>query len=283
MKKGLIMEGGGMRGMFTAGILDVFMENGIRFDGAVGVSAGALFGCNLKSHQPGRAIRYNQRFCQDPRYGSVASLLKTGDLYDPEFCYHEIPGKLDYFAKEAFKNDPMEFWVVATDAETGKAVYYRCSDGGERDIQWMRASAAMPLFATVVKSGKYKLMDGCIADSVPVRFFESKGYDRNVVILTRPYGYRKKFNKLLPAVMLRLAKYPKLIGAISARHLRYNKTMEYIEAGEETGRLFVIRPEEALPLGNAERDPEKLGEAYRLGREAGEKKLASLKEYLGLE
>lgn len=140
MKTGLVMEGGAMRGMYTAGVTDVFMENNITFDGAIGVSAGAVFGCNLKSHQIGRVIRYNKKYCKDKRYKSIRSLLRTGDLFGVSFCYHEIPEKLDVFDVDAFKNSPMEFYVTCTDMKTGKPVYHKCETGSPKDIEWMRAS-----------------------------------------------------------------------------------------------------------------------------------------------
>ena len=153
MKRGLVLEGGAMRGMFSAGAMDVMMEQGISFDGIMGVSAGAVFGCNYKSNQPGRVLRYNLRFCQDPRYCSFRSFLKTGDLYGGEFCYREIPNKLDPFDRAAYRASPMDFYVVAADVETGQAVYRNCLEGGEEDLQWFRASASMPLAGSFRRGG----------------------------------------------------------------------------------------------------------------------------------
>ncbi len=175
MKTGLILEGGAMRGMFTAGVTDVWMEHGVTFDGAVGVSAGAVFGCNYKSHQPGRALRYNLTYCNDKRYASFHNLLHTGDLYGEQFCYHDIPEKLDPFDAETFAASPMEFFVVCTELRTGDPVYHKCRTGGPEDLKWMQASASMPLAARTVQVGPHKLLDGGIADSIPVRFLESIG------------------------------------------------------------------------------------------------------------
>ncbi|MFR2189268.1 MAG: patatin family protein, partial [Blautia sp.] len=186
MKTGLIMEGGAMRGMFTAGVIDVLMEAGVCFDGAIGVSAGAVFGCNYKSRQIGRVIRYNKAYCQDPRYVSFRSLLRTGDIYGEEFCYHELPDRLDPFDVKTYEENPMDFYVVCTDVETGKPVYHNCLKGDAEDIQWMRASASMPALSRFVNLDGHMLSDGGTADSIPVRFFESIGYERNVVILTQP-------------------------------------------------------------------------------------------------
>ena len=167
MKTGLILEGGAMRGMYTAGVLDVMMENNIWVDGAVGVSAGAVFGCNYKSKQIGRTIRYNKKYGRDPRYAGFHSLLKTGDYFGTEFCYHEIPERLDPFDTETFEKNPVEFYVVGTDVTTGKAVYHKCTNGKDKDLEWFRASASMPLLSNIVEVDGYRLLDGGIADSIP--------------------------------------------------------------------------------------------------------------------
>ena len=192
MKTGLVLEGGAMRGMFTAGVLDVLMEHGITVDGAIGVSAGAVFGCNYKSHQIGRPIRYSTEYCKDKRYASFGNLLRTGNLYSEQFCYHTVPEKLDPFDAKTFREDPMDFFLVCTDVRTGDPIYHKCRTGDAEDIQWMQASSSMPLAAKIVKIGHYQLLDGGIADSIPVRFFESIGYKRNLIVLTQPKGFVKK-------------------------------------------------------------------------------------------
>ena len=213
MKTGLVLEGGAMRGMFTAGVLDVLMEHGIVLDGAIGVSAGAVFGCNYKSHQIGRVIRYNTQYCNDKRYASFGNLLRTGNLYSEQFCYHTVPEKLDVFDAKAFAENPMDFFVVCTDVRTGDPIYHKCRTGDAEDIQWMQASASMPLAAKIVKIGHYQLLDGGIADSIPVRFFESIGYKRNLIVLTQPKGFVKKKNKMLPAIRARYLRYPRFRGS----------------------------------------------------------------------
>ena len=228
MKTGLVLEGGAMRGMFTAGVLDVLMEHNIQLDGAVGVSAGAVFGCNYKSHQIGRTIRYNTEYCTDKRYASFGNLLRTGNLYSEQFCYHTVPEKLDPFDTEAFRENPMDFFVVCTDVRTGEPIYRKCRTGNAEDIQWMQASASMPLAAKIVKIGHYQLLDGGVADSIPVRFFESIGYKRNLIILTQPKGFVKQKNKMLPLIRARYVRYPAFVEAVADRHQRYNETLAYI-------------------------------------------------------
>lgn len=280
MKTGLIMEGGAMRGMFTCGVIDVMMENGITFDGAVGVSAGAVFGCNLKSRQIGRPVRYNKRFCADPRYGSFRSLLKTGDLFDEQFCYHKIPDELDPFDVPTYRENPMEFYVTCTDVRTGKPVYHLCMKGDGEDIQWMRASASMPVVSRVVKLDGYELLDGGIADSIPVQFLQEKGYDRNVVILTQPKDYRKKPNRVLSLAARLFLRSPGMQQAVDSRYLRYNAQVEQICRLEEAGELFVIRPPQALNISSTESNPEELERVYQIGRKTGKARLEALKAYL---
>lgn len=280
MKTGLVMEGGAMRGLFTAGVLDVFMENGITFDGAVGVSAGAAFGCNLKSHQIGRTLRYNKRFCRDKRYAGLCSLLRTGDIYNAKFDYEEIPTRLDPFDTETYRNDPMEFYVVATDVDTGKAVYHRCDRGDADDLQWIRASASMPGVSNIVRREGKRLLDGELSDPLPLRFFEHIGYERNVVIATRPAGFRKKKMRSLPLLRLRLGKYPALIRTLRERHLLYNETLDYICARERQGKALVIRPPEPLNIRPVTHDPDELERVYRIGRAEGEYQLENVRNFL---
>ena len=242
MKKGLILEGGAMRGLFTAGVLDVLMENGVTFDGAVGVSAGAAFGCNIKSHQIGRVLRYNTRFCADKRYCGMSSLLKTGNIYSTDFCYGEVPLKYDPFDFETYEKDPMEFYVVSTDVETGKPVYHKYAGMSDGGFDWIRASASMPLVSRIVEINGQKLLDGGISDSIPVEFFESLGYDRNVAVLTQPKTYQKSKNKMMPLIKIKYRKYPKFIETVANRHIMYNAETALVSEKENNGTLFVIRP-----------------------------------------
>ena len=264
MKRGLVLEGGAMRGLFTAGIIDVMMEAGIEPDGLIGVSAGAAFGCNYKSRQPGRAIRYNKRFARDKRYCSWQSWWKTGDLYNAEFGYHIIPTQFDIFDDKAFEDNPMAFYAVCTDVETGKAVYKKLDRSNQLTYDWIRASASMPLA------------------SIPLQYFERIGYDRNVVILTQPDGYVKEHNRLMPLMRIALRKYPKMIEALDKRHIMYNKELVYVYEAETEGRAYVIRPEEPLSIGHISHDPEEMQRVYDIGRAAGEKHLPAIRNFYEL-
>ncbi|MDO4175254.1 MAG: patatin family protein [Eubacteriales bacterium] len=280
MKKGLIMEGGAMRGLFTAGVIDVMMEHDIVFNGAIGVSAGAVFGCNYKSHQIGRVLRYNTRFCRDPRFASVRSLLKTGDLYGADFCYKEIPSKLDLFDTETYQKSPMDFYVVCTDVKTGKPVYKNCLTGDDNDIVWMRASASMPLVSKIVSVDGYQLLDGGIADSIPIKKFQELGYQKNVIILTQPLNYVKKKNQMLPLLRVSLRKYPNLIHTMAHRHENYNATTAYIRKLERQGKVLVIRPREALHIARVEHDPKELKRVYEIGRAEAMSQLDNIRRFL---
>ena len=281
MKKGLVLEGGGLRGIFTAGVLDVLMEEGIEFDGAVGVSAGAAFGCNYKSKQPRRAIRYNLKYAKDQRYSSLRSLLSTGDLFGAQFCYHDIPEKLFPFDTKTFNENPMEFYLVCTDVETGKPVYHRCGDEPDYEMmEWFRASGSMPLVSRVVEVGGYKLLDGGIADSIPLRFMEKQGYERNLVILTRPAGYVKRTNPMMRVISRALHQYPAAVKAMEKRHLVYNETLAYIRQREAGKFAFVIRPETDLDVGRVEHDRIKIRAAYKEGRKTARRLLPEIRRFL---
>ncbi len=274
------MEGGAMRGLFTCGVIDVFMENGIDFDGAVGISAGAVFGCNIKSKQIGRPLRYNTTYCNDPRYCSVRSLIKTGDMYGADFCYRQIMHILDPFDTDTFRDNSMEFYVGATDIESGKCVYHKCYDGLDEDTLWFRASASMPLVSRPVKIGGHLYLDGGMTDSIPYEIMLKNGYDRNVVILTQPEGFIKPKNKLIPLFKLRYGKYPKIAKVMSERHTRYNQQVQKVEHDVKEGKAFIIRPAESLNIGRVEKDPEELRRVYEIGRQTALKQLDAIREFL---
>lgn len=278
VKHGLVMEGGSMRGMFTSGVIDIFMEEGIDFDGAVGTSAGATFGCNFKSRQIGRAFRYTRRFCRDYRYGSLLSLLKTGNVFDVNLCYEEIPWKLDLWDAKTFRENPMDFYVVASDIESGKAVYYKMYKGEREDIAWIRASASMPLFASIVEIDGRKFLDGGVTDSVALRFMEKMGFKKNVVILTKPQAYVREQSILLPLIRLKYRKYPNLIKACEKRPEIYNATIKYIEKRAKKEAAFIIQPPVDLDVGRLESDPEKLERAYNMGRDEAIKNLDAIRQ-----
>lgn len=277
---GLVLEGGGMRGLYTSGVLDVFMERGIEPDHAVGVSAGACFGVNIKSRQPGRALRYNKRFCGDPRYASLRNLVTTGELYSIDFAYRTVPLELDPFDTETLQANPMRFTAVCTDIDSGEAVYHDIERGGIEDLDWIRASASIPMLAHPVELDGHRLLDGGIADSIPVDWMLNQGYEKNIVVLTQPAGYRKEPNTLMPLLRHTLRKYPKLVEMLGNRHERYNACIEHLEELEHAGRIFVIRPSEPVQVSLTVKDPEELERIYQIGRRNAEEQMPALKAYL---
>ena len=280
MKKGLVLEGGAMRGLFSAGIMDVMFENGIRFDGMTGVSAGAAFGCNFKSEQPGRAIRYNKKYCRDKRYCSYWSWLRTGNIFGADFCYRELPFELDIFDCETFEKNPLEFYMVCTDVESGKALYKKCEKADADCFEYMRASASMPLVSKMVSVGGRKYLDGALADSIPLKFFESIGYDRNVVILTQPKGYVKHPSSAQGFLRLVYRKYPELVKTMKNRHNIYNETVRYIEEKAAKGEILLLRPDEKLPIKRMCKNPDVLQKVYDIGRDYAMKKSDEIKEFI---
>ena len=280
IKTGLVLEGGAMRGLFTAGVIDVMLENGIALDGVVGVSAGAVFGCNYKSRQIGRVLRYNKKYCRDPRYCGMKSLLFTGDYYGADFCYREIPEILDPFDIETYRANPMPFYAVCTDIHSGEAVLHRCDLGNGEDLAWFRASASMPLASRPVKIDGREYLDGGIADSIPLRRFEEMGYGRNVVVLTQPAGFVKERSRLFGAMRLLLRRYPAMLRVMERRHEEYNAETRYVQKREQEGAAFVIRPDAPLPVKRTDRDPEHLQACYDLGRAAALRRLEELRAFV---
>jgi len=280
MKTGLVLEGGAMRGLFTAGIIDVLMENNIKFNGAIGVSAGAAFGCNYKSGQIGRVIRYSKRFANNKKYASLWSLLTTGDYFGAEYAYHFIPNKLDIVDFETFRNNPMEFWAVATNVGSGKAVYRQLNTLDYEELEFVRASASMPLVSNIVKLNGQRLLDGGVAASIPLAFFQKQGYQRNVVVLTQPKGYRKQPNKLMPLMHLQLHRHPKMLKALAERHIMYNKEVDLVLQEERKGNVFVLQPQIKLTIGHTSHNPKKMQETYEHGRKVATEELEKLKQFL---
>ncbi len=277
--KGLVLEGGGFRGMYTCGVIDVFMENGICFDEVVGVSAGAAFGCNIKSKQIGRALRYNKRFCRDSRYSGLKSFIKTGDLYNKEFAYGIVPTILDPFDTKTFRENPLKFTVVCTDIHTGNPVYHEIQNGDATDIEWIRASASIPIVSKPVKLDGYELLDGGVSDSIPVNWMLERS-DKTVIVLTRDKSYHKEPMKYIHLLKKAFKEYPNLQKALENRYIVYNKTLDEIEQLEREGKVFVIRPSKPIACAMIEKDPNHLQEIYDIGRRDALHYLEDLKKYL---
>ena len=279
MKKGLVLEGGAMRGLFTAGVLDVLMEHDIWPDGVIGVSAGAAFGCNMKSKQPGRALRYNKNLVNDWRYSSLRSLLTTGDYFGGDYAYHYVPRHIDYFDVDTFSKNPMEFWVVCTNVDTGKAEYKRLTEVDYDSLEYIRASASMPIAARIVTVDGKKMLDGGIADSIPLRFFPQQGYEKNLVVLTQPAGYVKKRSPLMPLMRMWLRRHPRIVQALEDRPAMYNAELDYVKEEESKGKTLVLRPRNKLTIGHISHNPDDMQMTYDQGREVALEHLEEIKAF----
>ncbi len=281
MSKGLILEGGGMRGIFVAGVIDYLLDAGIKFDNVIGVSAGACHGCSFVSGQRGRAYATSTDYLDNRDYCSLRNLRRTGDLFGSDFLFHKIPEELYPIDNEAFKKSGIRFQAAVTNCETGCAEYPVISDMF-CDAEWIRASSSLPFLANMVEMDGKLYMDGGIADSIPLAQSIRQGNEKNVVVLTRPRDYRKKAPS---AASLRLMKlkykaYPKMCEAYAERYKTYNRTLELIEEEEAKGSTFVIAPMGPLDIGRTEKNPDKLRKAYREGYLVAEALGEKLKGFL---
>ena len=276
---GLILEGGGMRGVFTAGVLDYFMDKKLMFSDIYGVSAGSCHACSYLSGQRHRAFEINVDYLDDKRYCSLKSLLKTGDLFGADMLYHQIPDVLHPFDYDTYNQYQGSFYAVMTDCETGKAVYQKIGDL-RQDIIYIRASSSLPLVSRMVKIDGHLYLDGGIADSIPIRHSVEAGQNKNVVILTQPSGYRKSPNKMTGLIRKRYRNYPALGQAVANRHLVYNETLDYIQKEAAAGNAFVIRPIGPVNIGRIEKDRTKLERLYYRGYDTAKKHEKALMKFL---
>ena len=278
MKVGLVLEGGAMRGMYTAGVLDVFLTEQIAVDCVVGVSAGALFGVNYLSGQKGRVIRYNKRFNRDPRYMGLLPLLREGNIVSTRYAYEDVPRRLDPFDDAAFQKSGIPFYAVITDVDSGKPEYVLIhSVFAQMDV--LRASGSMPMVSHPVLIGGRRYLDGGITDSIPFIWLAGQGCDRLIVVLTRDMEYRKS---PMPAALVQLyaKKYPQIAIRLRERHTLYNSSVAQLKQWEAAGKAFVIRPSRPVQVKRIEKDPAKLQAAYDLGIQDARSQLDSLKHYL---
>lgn len=278
-KIGLVLEGGGHRGIYTAGVLDTFAENKISFEGVMGVSAGCVHGASFLSGQIGRSIRYTTKYCDNSNYMGIGSLITTGNFFNEKFCYYDLPETLDPFDNDSFDKNQTQFFAVCTDVKTGSAIYHECETLKGEKIKWLQASASMPLVSKIIKIEDNLLLDGGIADSIPIKKMQELGFEKNIVILTQEAGYRKNPNSLLPIIKFVYKKYPKLIEAIENRHIIYNQQLEFLEEQEKLGNVIIIRPSEKPTASRTEKDKEKILETYNLGKKDALSIIKNIIEY----
>ena len=279
MKIGLVLEGGGMRGLFSAGVLDALLElKELSVNGIVGVSSGALFGVNYVSKQKERAVRYNKKYADDKRYMGLHSWITTGNAVNKDFAFYELPYKLDVFDNEAFKKAETDFYVVMTNVESGKPEYVLIEDAFAQ-MEYLRATSALPFASKIIEINGKKYLDGGISDSIPIDFCESLGYDKIIAVLTRPEGTYKE-DKLGFLYKLVYRKYPNLVNSLLNMATDYEQVLAKIKDLENKGKIFVVRPPEVLKIGRLEKNRDKIQKVYDTGLNTGLKELDNIVKYL---
>lgn len=278
MKIGLVLEGGGMRGLFSAGVLDALLELKLSVNGIVGVSSGALFGVNYVSKQKERAVRYNKKYADDKRYMGLHSWITTGNAVNKDFAFYELPYKLDIFDNETFKKAETDFYVVMTNVESGKPEYVLIEDAFAQ-MEYLRATSALPFASKIIEINGKKYLDGGISDSIPIDFCESLGYDKIIAVLTRPEGTYKE-DKLGFLYKLVYRKYPNLVNSLLNMATDYEKVLAKIKDLENKGKIFVVRPPEVLKIGRLEKNRDKIQKVYDTGLNTGLKELNNIVKYL---
>lgn len=279
IEAGLVVEGGGMRGVYTAGVLDYFMEKNLYFDDCYGVSAGACHISSYVSKQIGRSMKVTLDYINDKRYCSINSLIKTGDMFGVEMLYDIIPNKLELYDYETFNKFKGNFYSVVTNCKTGKAEYIKIKDM-KKDIIAVRASSSLPLLSRIVEINGKEYLDGGITDSIPIKKSIKDGHKKNVVILTRDKTYRKSKPKFLSFFKLKYKKYPNLVKAIENRYKMYNETLDFLEEEKAKNEVFIIQPKLPVKISRIEKDKDKLKELYNQGYEDAKELYEDLMKFL---
>lgn len=280
MKKlGMVLEGGGMRGVYTAGVLDFFMDQEFYPDGVIGVSAGACHATSYVSKQRGRNYRVNTKYLGNKEYLSLHSLIKTGSLFGMEFMFHKIPEQLEPYDYEAFDQSNIEFIAVSTDVESGQPYYHVIQDA-KKDIDYIQASSSLPLLSKMVEKHGRKLLDGGVGDSIPVEYMIKRGYEKNIVVLTQCDTYRKGKNNLLPIIKHNYKKYPQFVKAMEDRHIRYNHTLDVLAQLEKEGKVFIIRPSKPVTISRVEKNITKLQALYEEGYNDAKERYQDMLKFL---
>lgn len=280
-KTGLVLEGGGMRGVYTAGVLDFFLENKIEFPYVIGVSAGACNAASYISKQWGRNKRVNIGFVRDPNYISLRNFFKKGELFGMDYVFDVIPNQIVPFDYDEFTQSETEFVIGTTDCQTGQPIYFSRKEYKEDLLTPIRASSSLPLAAPIVSFQGHELLDGGMSDPVPVKKAEQDGCSRNVIVLTQHEGYQKKPARSNFMIKRKYAAYPEVIKTLENRWIHYNQTLAYIEQLQKDKKAFVIRPTQPLEISRIERNPRKLTKAYDLGWQNASDLFAELSEWLG--
>lgn len=276
---GMVLEGGGMRGVYTAGVLDFFMDQNFYPNGIVGVSAGACHATSYISKQRGRNYRVNTAYLKGKDYLSLQSLIKTGSLFGMDFIFHRIPEELDPFDYTAFDEAGIDFIAVSTDVESGKPYYHVVKDA-RADIDYIQASSSLPLLSKMVEKQGRKLLDGGVGDSIPIVYMQKRGYTKNIVILTQCKGYRKGRNNLMPLIRRQYRQYPQFVAAMENRHLHYNETLDLLKQLEREKKVFIIQPSQPVTISRIEKKLDKLQALYQEGYDDAKNRYPAMMEFL---
>lgn len=276
---GLVLEGGGLKGVYTAGVLDFFLDKGIEFSSCYGVSAGACSLCSFLSGQRGRAYHVSVDYLEDKNYCSLYSLLKTGDLFGADMCYRKIPEELYPYDYESYGKYQGTFYSVVTNIESGQPEYIPIKDM-KKEIDAVRASASLPLVSRNVSFRGKLYLDGGISDAIPLRQSIKDGNHKNVVIMTKEIGYRRKPSSMTSLIRLRYKKYPKVYELMKNRHIAYNETLDFIKEQVKEGSTFLIQPKKASGVGRIEKDKTKLKALYEEGYQEAKECYEDLVKFL---
>ena len=279
-KTALVLEGGAMRGIYTAGVLDVLLKNKIYVDAVIGVSAGSIHGCSYVSEQYERSIDYYKECRSDYRFMSFKSWIKSGNICDTNYCYDEVPNKIYPFDHETFENSKTKFYVTVTNIETGEPEYIYLKSLRGKNIDYLRASASMPVVSKIVEIGNKKYLDGGMSDSIPIEYIRSLGYDKCIIVKTKDKSYKKTKEKILPIAKKVYKNYPKFVKRLKERHIDYNNKIKLIRELEEKGEVLVIEPSRKLKISRLEKKIENVVEAYNQGRIDAGNKLKDIKKFL---
>jgi len=268
-----------MKGIFTAGVLDYFLEKELEFDCIVGVSAGAIHACSFLSKQKNRSRDITRKFIKDKRYCSLSNLRKSGDLFDAKFAYYDIPEKYFPFDHKTFNKSKTKFFVTVTDIVKGKAKHIQIKNFNNGEIEVIRASSSLPFIANNVKYKGKEYLDGGISEPLPLKKLEKEGYKKNVVVLTKPLGHKKRATKYHLVAKGKYKKYPMVPKLLKNRHISYNDDLDYILKEEEAGNVFVIRPSKNF-IRRLSKNLNKLELAYNDGYEVAKKLYPKVIEFM---
>lgn len=279
-KTALVLEGGAMRGIYTAGVLDILLKNNIKVDAVIGVSAGAIHGCSYVSEQYMRSINYYKECRSDYRFMSFKSLFKSGNIVDTDYCYHEIPDVIFPFDHDTFEKSKTKFYVTVTNIETGEPEYIYLKSLRKEYIDYLRASASMPVVSQIVEIDGKKYLDGGMSDSIPIEYFRSIGYDKCIIVKTKDKSFKKTKEKIFPIAKKMYKDYPKFVEKLRNRHIDYNNQIDLIRELERDGKVLVIEPSRKLKISRLEKNIKNVEEAYNQGRIDASNKLKYIKKFL---